>query len=238
MPLLFVLCGLAGAIPHEGPKTKNGRNLLAGEQYIARMVNSWIRHTIWRKIMGSDKKRSVETVFRDIYDQTKPEVEKFFKSVESMFDISFKSSDKEAETADGGQPNAQPQTAQQTAGGEFNGAHYRWNPVETYVIDASDRLVVTGTVVFDDKLSFTKSYNFTTGELKVQDNRPLSAIHSARPATSEERELLLPKPNLEEALAILRGCISSPQERKAFDVIKSALGAGSAAVNDAPHSEN
>ncbi len=190
--------------------------------------------------MGSDKKRSVESVFRDMYDQTKPEVEKFFKSVESMFDISFKASDKEAENTDGNQQGAPAQSPQQPADGEFNGAGYRWNPVETYVIDASDRLVVTGTVVFDDKLSFTKSYNFTTGELKVQDNRPLAAIHSARPATSEERELLLPKPNLEEALAILRGCISSPQERKAFDVVKSALGANSAAAGsgEAPQTEN
>ncbi len=172
--------------------------------------------------MGSDKRKSVEEVIRDIYDQTKPEVEKFFHSVESIFDIRFKGNEaaKQEEAAGESTPAAGPAPSN-----GFAAAAFRWSPDETYVIDASDRLVVTGTVIFDDRLGFTKSYNFTTGELRIQDSRELASIVSARLATNEERELLLPTPSIDEALEVFRRKIATPQDRKAFDVIKSAVGA-------------
>ena len=107
--------------------------------------------------------------------------------------------------------------------GPFDAASYPWDARAAYYIEAPDKRIVTGAVIFDDKLGFTKSCTLGDGKVQTMTYVPLADVAYGRQATPAEREYLHGEPTLEEALQIIKSKMNSPREERAFRVLMKEL---------------
>lgn len=169
--------------------------------------------------MAREEFSRIEGMVRNFIEDNKKEIEKVVKSFEPVFNPKGSSSDNnDAEATVEVEVNVEDSATNQQHG-KFNAAEFKWDPSKTYSIAAPDKKIVTGCVIFDDKLSFTKCYNASTQAILIQTNCALSDVEFAREATPEESQLLQPEPTLEESLRIVSDALETPYQRRAWEVV-------------------
>ncbi len=171
--------------------------------------------------MAREEFSRIEGMVRNFIDDNKKEIEKVVKSFEPVFNPKKDDTKKENGTHVNVEVNVDDEadTSTTDAHGMFKASEYAWDPSKTYSLAAPDKKIVTGCVIFDDKLSFTKCFNVSTQAILIQSNCLLSDIEFAREATPQEAQLLQPEPSLEQALKVVSDALETPYQRRAWEVV-------------------